>query len=158
MSKKLVLIKAWGYVDDDGARFLLLDGNVTVPIVLIGEDEIEAIPKAIEEKKWTIWMSFQMRLLNGRLNRYTQPDWEKRADGIARSLYLRSRFRGRQRDQSLTKTGREHNTTNWHDASKRLVQMAKNKVKSSRRTPWMRWAFTAANNQNKRRGGAYADA
>lgn len=106
-------------------------------------------------RRWLWWATVQ-RLQNTwkrQMERSQMNPWQKKAEILATSFRLRGydvvRPHGRQRFEKYA-------TTSWPEAACRLGHQISNRCRWRRRTGWERYAHSAANNHNKRKGGRYA--
>ena len=81
--------------------------------------------------------------------------WQRKADNLAKSFYLRSVDHARPRGRCRFE---KYSTTTWDAAVKRLVQQGYNRFRYLNRSGWHRWSCTVSNNHNKKMGGRYAKA
>lgn len=81
--------------------------------------------------------------------------WRTKADSLARSFNRRSRDHIRPRGRCRFE---KYATTSWTLAIQRLWQQGNNRFRYVSRSGWHRWAYTIANNHNKKMGGRYAEA
>lgn len=81
--------------------------------------------------------------------------WQKKVQSLESSFRRRSTEHARPRGRCRFE---KYSTQTWEDAVVRLWQQGRNHYRYFSRSGWHGWAYTVANNHNKKMGGRYAKA
>jgi hypothetical protein len=136
----------------DGERAWLLDrhGRLLRSAVRVGDINSVADPSSALS---LIWKRTAIRIANTLKARVVRATPSRLSPWLAKATVLAASFRQREREHARPRARcrfEVYKTSTWPMAAERMAYQVRNRFRMDQRSSWDRWAYTVANNQNKR--------